>query len=82
MATVPQQRSVPQPAPQPPTLQFLSPSPVNASDKDVIEREWTDAVKKAIHDNRDDPYILAVALTRLKVQYMKQRYNEDIKTSE
>jgi len=53
-----------------------------AEDGDVIEREWVDAVKKAVAHNREDPYELARALIALKVEYMKKRYNQDIKIPE
>lgn len=81
MAMTGQQQPVPQAASQPSNPQHLI-TPTEANDKDVIEREWVDAVKKVVRDDNNDPYILAKALTTLKVQYMKQRYNEDIKTSE
>jgi len=53
-----------------------------AEDGDVIEREWVDAVKKAATDSGEDPYELARALIALKVEYMKKRYNQDIKIPE
>jgi hypothetical protein len=53
-----------------------------AEDADVIERDWVDAVKQAAADNRGDPYEFARALIALKVEYMKKRYNQDIKIPE
>lgn len=81
MATVTQQ---PPSQPIPPPAGQQSPSVLlrEAGNKDLIEREWVDAVKKALHDDSDDPYALSRVITGLKIQYMKQRYNKDIKTSD
>lgn len=57
-------------------------APLQADDGDLIEREWIEAVKKAINENREDPYEQCKALTMLKLQYIKKRYGEDIKVPE
>lgn len=56
-------------------------APVNAADGDVIEPEWVAAVENVIEQYRDDPYQLAVAISHLRVEYLKRRYNRAVKVA-
>jgi hypothetical protein len=63
----------------------VSPSvatPQMANDSDLIEKEWVNAAKKIMDTFSTDPYNKSRALTLLKADYMRKRYNKDIKVSE
>lgn len=53
--------------------------PDEAADIDVIEKEWVDKAKQVIAETRTDPYKQVRALHALRADYMKKRYNKDIK---
>jgi hypothetical protein len=57
-------------------------SPLLADDNDVIEDEWIDIAKRIIKEYRADPYTLSRALISLRAEYMKKRYNKDIKVTD
>ena len=65
-----------------PSMQPAQGTPIQADDGDLIEREWVEAAKKVMTENKDDPYNQCKALTMLKLQYIKKRYGEDIKVPE
>ena len=57
-------------------------TPLTADDDDLIEKEWVDKAKEIINKNREDPYLQSVEIGHMRVDYMKKRYNKDIKLSE
>lgn len=82
VATVPPTAAMPQDPqaqvlPQPP----LSTPPV-ADDLDLIEKEWVEKAKDIVHKTRSDPHTQNKEMNRFKADYMKKRYNKDIKLSE
>jgi hypothetical protein len=58
------------------------PVPLQANDSDLVEREWVDAAKRIMDTYRSDPYNKNRALTFLRADYIKKRYNKDIKIPE
>ena len=64
-----------------PTTDAAGHSPFTANDSDLIEDEWVEAAKKIIESNASDPFQQSKAMIALKADYMKKRYNKDIKTS-
>lgn len=48
-------------------------------DGDLIEKEWVNKAKQIVENNRDDPYKQSEELNVVKADYMKQRYNRNIK---
>ncbi|NDC22375.1 hypothetical protein EBZ57_03330 [bacterium] len=48
-------------------------------DGDLIEKEWVEKAKQIVEKNRDDPYKQSEELNVFKADYMKKRYNKDIK---
>ena len=56
--------------------------PAQASDSDLVEKEWVDAAKRIMETYRTDPYNKNRTLTLLRADYLKKRYNKDIKISE
>lgn len=48
-------------------------------DSDLIEKEWVNKAKSIVDANREDPYKQSEELTGVKADYMKKRYNKNIK---
>lgn len=53
-----------------------------ADDTDLIEREWVDKAKEIVARTRQDPYLQNKEVERMKADYMKKRYDKDIKIAE
>lgn len=53
-----------------------------AEDVDLIEKEWVERAKEIVHKTKDNPYLQNRALTQLKVDYVKKRYNKAVKMNE
>lgn len=53
--------------------------PAIADDTDLIEREWVDKAKEIVERTMGDPHEQNDQLTRMKADYLKKRYNKDIK---
>ena len=67
---------------KPATLpQSSSITPSMAADNDLIEKDWVEAAKRIINDNKQDPYMQSKAMTALRQDYMKKRYGKDIRTA-
>ena len=47
---------------------------------DAVDREWIDRAEEIIERAHADPYLASKELSRLKAQYVKARYNKEIKT--
>lgn len=60
----------------------VSISPVVAEDKDDIEKEWISKAKRIVEQTKSDPYLQERAVSRLQADYMKKRFNKEIKLSE
>lgn len=58
------------------------PLPVEAEDTDLIEKEWVVRAKQIVEHTREDPYEQQRALSQMKADYLKKRYNKDIKASD
>jgi hypothetical protein len=56
--------------------------PITADDSDLIEKEWVDKAKSIVQANLENPYEQSRELTNLKAEYMKKRYNKDIRLGE
>jgi hypothetical protein len=52
---------------------------VEAADSDVIESEWVFRAKQVVATTKFDPFRQAQEMNKLKAEYMKKRYNKDIK---
>jgi len=51
-------------------------------DGDLIEKEWVSKARQIVERNRNDPRKQSDELTAFKADYMKKRYNKDIKLDE
>ncbi len=66
----------------PVTQNATSPStPVAANDTGLIEKEWVDKAKQIVQQTKDDPYEQEKEVSKLQADYMKKRYDKDIKLS-
>jgi len=58
------------------------PTPQVAADNDRIEQEWVIKTKQILLATHNDPYEQARQLAALKADYMRKRYNKEIKLGE
>lgn len=56
--------------------------PAEAEDSDLIEKEWVERAKQIVEHTKEDPYEQQRALSQMKADYLKKRYNKDIKISD
>lgn len=49
---------------------------------DAFDEEWVIKAKQIVEKNQTDPFLMSNELSKLKAQYIKARYNKDIKVSE
>ncbi len=57
-------------------------TPQIADDGDLIEKEWVEKAKEIVDRNKTDPYAQNEEINRVKADYLKKRYNKDIKLGE
>lgn len=57
-------------------------TPASADDADLIEKEWVIKAKQIVQQTKEDPYTQNKEITKFKAEYMKKRYNRDIKLIE
>ncbi len=55
------------------------PVPLTAADVDVIEPEWVKKAEEAVAANRDNPRAEEDAVEAVQIEYLKKRYNLDVK---
>jgi hypothetical protein len=66
------------PTSQPPA-QTHPAAPSIADDNDLIEKEWVQKAKQIVAATKDDPYTQNKEISRFKADYLKKRYNKDVK---
>ena len=78
--------AVDQPVIAAPPQDVTAPVPDNshgvADNPDHIEREWVDKVKGVVASTHDDPYLQKDQMSKVKAEYIKKRFNKQIKTDE
>ena len=52
---------------------------MGASDIDLIEKEWVQKAKAIVAHTHGDPYTQNKEINKIKADYIKKRYNKDIK---
>lgn len=57
-------------------------TPAVADDKDDIEKEWVSKAKRIVEQTKFDPFLQERAVSRLQADYMKKRFDKDIKLPE
>lgn len=53
-----------------------------ADDGDLIEKEWVLKAKAIVEQTRNDPYLQNKQMNQVKADYLKKRYNKDIKVND
>lgn len=56
--------------------------PQIADDTDLIEKEWVDKAKLIVARTVHDPRQQSIEMNSMKADYLKKRYNKEIKQSE
>jgi hypothetical protein len=57
----------------------VSLSPLMADDSDLIEKEWVEKAKQIVEQTKDDPHRQNEEINRVKADYLKKRYNHDLR---
>ena len=70
------------PAPAPTQATTSVAAPPLADDSDLIEKAWVEKAKTIVAETRDDPFAQSREVSRFKADYIKKRYNKDIKLPE
>jgi hypothetical protein len=70
------------PSAVPPTSSSQLTQQLMADDADLIEKEWVDKAKAIVLHTKDDPYKQNQEMNKVKADYLKKRYNKDLKISE
>lgn len=55
---------------------------LTADDADLIEKEWVLKAKAIVMHTRSDPRAQNIQINGIKADYLKKRYNKDLKVSE
>ncbi len=74
-----------QPAASTTAVPTSTPAPTGhlvADDGDLIEKEWVTKAKAIVAQTKSDPYVQNQEVTRVKADYLKKRYNKDLKLGE
>lgn len=53
-----------------------------ADDADLIEKEWVLKAKAIVMHTKDDPHKQNQEMNKVKADYLKKRYNKDLKINE
>lgn len=61
-----------------PPSRALIPTPEEAADADLIEKEWVLKAKQIVEHTAEDPFSQQEELSKMKADYMKKRYNKDL----
>ncbi len=62
-----------------PPASATSTSHLSAQDVDLIEKEWVQKAKDIVSHTIGDPYTQNKEINKIKADYIKKRYNKDIK---
>lgn len=57
-------------------------TPDQAEDIDLIEKAWVEKAKDIVDKTHGDPFTQSKQLNQIKADYIKKRYNRDVKTDE
>jgi hypothetical protein len=55
---------------------------VQADDESAIDQEWTTKAREIVERTHADPFLESRELSKIKAQYIKVRYNKDIKVED
>jgi hypothetical protein len=78
----PHQAAPSQQTPQVSQQQPMASMPSIADDADLIEKEWVLKAKQIVEETKNDPYAQNQEMNRMKADYIKKRYNKEVKLEE
>lgn len=55
---------------------------IDADDGELIEKAWIDKAKAIVSQTRNDPHKQNAEMNKVKKEYIKKRYNKDVKLNE
>jgi hypothetical protein len=55
---------------------------LSADDADLIEKEWVERAKNIIAQTSHDPHLQNKEINKIKADYIRKRYNKDVKVNE
>lgn len=58
------------------------PMPQIADDTDLIEKEWVDKAKEVVARTAQDPHLQSREINKIRADYLRKRYNKDIRQSD
>lgn len=64
-----------------PSVPAANDSTLIADDADLIEKEWIVRAKAVVEQTKTDPHAQNRELNKVKAEYIKKRYNKDVKVS-
>src|SRR5665213_466680 len=71
---------------QPPTQPVAAAHPNNnpqiADDNDLIEKEWVTKAKEIVAKTKHDPHLETKEINLFRADYLKKRYNKELKVAE
>ncbi len=76
----PSQFTIAAPVSVAPTVSDDRVAQATADDEDVIEKEWVSRAKVIVNNTKDSPNTQSKELTKFKAEYIKKRFNKDMKT--
>jgi hypothetical protein len=80
-------QAITMPLPDPGAQQMVAPVatpshlPQIADDGDLIEKEWVVKAKEIVEKTKHDPYLQNQEINKVKADYLKKRYNKELKVS-
>lgn len=77
---IPDPAAVPAPDPNP-QAPLAHDAPQIADDIDLIEKEWVEKAKEIVSKTKENPYLQNKAISEIKADYIKKRYNKEIAKS-
>jgi hypothetical protein len=82
---MPQAQPGAMPTPSMPTSPLTAEAAASAGgpeSEDALDQEWIAKAREIVLRTHADPYLQSKELSKIKAQYIKVRYNKDIKTDE
>lgn len=71
-----------QPDPSHPQPASPTANPMIADDNDLIEKEWVEKAKRIVEQTKVDPRKQTSELHKMKADYLKKRFNKEVKLIE
>jgi general stress protein 26 len=71
-----------QPPTQPVTSALPNNNPQIADDNDLIEKEWVTKAKEIVEKTKHDPHLETKEINLFRADYLKKRYNKELKVAE